>query len=70
LGDNVNPLGSVDINIMNQATYDLFAPLVINTAKSTLPYYDYHDTAGFNAGNNADTMIVSAIDNTFANSTS
>jgi hypothetical protein len=69
-GDDVTPLGSVDINIMNQAAYDLFSPLVISTVKSTLTYYDYHDTTGFNAGNNADTMIVSAVDNTFANSTS
>jgi len=70
LTDDLTPLGSVDINIMNQITYDLFTPLVISTAKMYLTNYDYHDLAGYNSANNADTMIVSAVDNTFANSTS
>lgn len=60
----------MSIKIMNQNSYYIFAPLVINTVKTTLTYFDYHDYAGFNSVNNADTMIISAQDNGFANSTS
>lgn len=55
---------------MNQNTYDIFTPLVINTVIATLTYTNFHDNTGFNSLNNADTMIVSAQDNSFANSTS
>lgn len=70
--ENVNLLGSVDIKLKKYPALLLFNSLVVNTVKTTVPYSDFRDPAGFHSASfkNFDTQVISGTDNMIENGTS